>query len=684
MDLAPALFPDVAIHKDPGCNVAYWNLKHRQPEKKGDRIVVNEAPLTFFHYSGYNPEHPYDLSRHQDRFRLADFPVVRELFEEYRRALVKHGYEQCSRWPYAYDFFDNGIRIPPAARYLWREIDSDGNRWPSPRSASHQDDFFYWLNQPGDTSKHPILLTNLSLEVYRQRVDLQRAFPRILDDDREAFALWFVDQGARDEKIESFFVKPVRNSLEQPRTAPDGPVIGDRRRSPRWGVRLYFAVKRAIERLGLLPRLRGLVGVRRMRWVRDRLLRVGDFRARLEADTVALPRRPVLPPTKRGGGASANRYPWGLNVIGYLQDESGVGEVARSILKALSKHPVSLSQINLRTSLSRQNDTSVLHLPEGARHGINLVHVNADQVFEVFSLLGSAVFDGRHNIGFWFWELSGFPANWHDRFEYFDELWVASAFLEGALRVVAPIPVARVPIPVVPPPFTPLTRDQLGLPTGKRVFLFVFDALSFIERKNPFGLIQAYRDAFGPSFRDTLLVIKAINLDRDPAIARRLRREMKTVDGLLLDCYMDRIELYALFTACDAYVSLHRSEGFGLTMAEAMALGKPVIATAYAGNMDFMTEENSYLVPYRLVEITEDIGPYERGNVWADPDLTEATRILRRVVEVPEEARQKGERARQHIADNYNYDSVARCLLARLADLNTSPTGDATAPRARS
>jgi glycosyltransferase involved in cell wall biosynthesis len=119
-------------------------------------------------------------------------------------------------------------------------------------------------------------------------------------------------------------------------------------------------------------------------------------------------------------------------------------------------------------------------------------------------------------------------------------------------------------------------------------------------------------------------------------------------------------------------------------MAEAMALGKPVIATAYAGNMDFMTEENSYLVPYRLVEITEDIGPYERGNVWADPDLTEATRILRRVVEVPEEARQKGERARQHIADNYNYDSVARCLLARLADLNTSPTGDATAPRARS
>ncbi len=603
MDFAPALFPDVALQKDPGCNVAYWNLNHRRVERRGHDIVVNGAPLTFFHYSGYDPKQPHDLSRHQDRFRLADLPVVRELFDEYRRSLAKHGYEECSRWPCAYDLFDNGIRIPPAARYLWRAIDEDGKRWPSPRSASHRDDFFYWLNEPADKSKHPILLTNLSLEVYRQRVDMQRALPRVLDDDREAFARWFVDQGARDEKIEAFFVKPVKAALEQPRPAMDGHLVGDRGRSLRWGSRLYFAIKKVIERLGLLPKLRGFLGVRRMRWVRERLLRAGGIRARLEADTVVPPRRPLLPRTKRAGGAAEHPYPWGLNVIGYLQDESGVGEVARSILKALSQHPVPFSQINLRTSLSRQDDTSVVHLPQGARYGINLMHVNADQVFEVFSLLGPEVFERRHNIGFWFWELSGFPAIWHDRFPYFDELWVASAFLEQALRTVSPIPVTRVPIPVVLPSFTPLTRDQLGLPPGKRVFLFVFDALSFIERKNPFGLIRAYRDAFGPSFRDTLLVIKTINLDHDPALAGRLRREMKGVAGLLLDRYMDRRELYSLFTACDAYASLHRSEGFGLTMAEAMALGKPVIATAYAGNMDFMTEENSYLVPYRLMEI---------------------------------------------------------------------------------
>jgi glycosyltransferase involved in cell wall biosynthesis len=159
-------------------------------------------------------------------------------------------------------------------------------------------------------------------------------------------------------------------------------------------------------------------------------------------------------------------------------------------------------------------------------------------------------------------------------------------------------------------------------------------------------------------------VVKAVNLDRSPA-AGRLRREVAAVGGVLLDGYMDRAELGALFDACDAYVSLHRSEGFGLTMAEAMALGKPVVATGYSGNTDFMTEDNSYLVPWRPLELTEDVGPYERGNVWADPDLDAAAALLRRVASDPEEAFRKGALARRDMAERFSPAAAGRA--ARLA-----------------
>ncbi len=135
---------------------------------------------------------------------------------------------------------------------------------------------------------------------------------------------------------------------------------------------------------------------------------------------------------------------------------------------------------------------------------------------------------------------------------------------------------------------------------------------------------------------------------------------------MILDGYMDRAELCALLNTADCYFSPHRSEGFGLTILESMKLGKAVIATAYSGNVDFMDEADSFPLPYRLISLDRDYGPYMRGATWADPDLDEAARLLRLVAEHPEIARERGERARARVERERDTAVTSRAVRARL------------------
>ncbi len=194
-------------------------------------------------------------------------------------------------------------------------------------------------------------------------------------------------------------------------------------------------------------------------------------------------------------------------------------------------------------------------------------------------------------------------------------------------------------------------RSRFGLPEGAFVFLFVFDFHSYLERKNPRALIEAFRLAFGDR-DDVVLVLKsahAIDLDTGAPITQVQEEAARLKNVRVLDTVLAREDLDALFATADCYASLHRSEGFGLPIAESMSRGTPVIVTAYSGNMDFTTPTNSLLVKYRLVEIERDHGPYRKGNLWADPDLEHAAELMRWVVEHPEAARDIGRHGREHI-----------------------------------
>jgi len=205
------------------------------------------------------------------------------------------------------------------------------------------------------------------------------------------------------------------------------------------------------------------------------------------------------------------------------------------------------------------------------------------------------------------------------------------------------------PLPVSAPTPGPFGRGHFGLPERRFVFLFTFDVSSQMERKNPLAVVRAYRRAALPRDR-SMLVLKFTNGHFDREAVGRLAEAAEGTDLLMLDGCMDRLELNALTSACDCYVSLHRAEGFGLTMAEAMALGKPVIATGYSGNMDFMTADTAALVGYRLEPLKRDYGPYPRGFEWAEADEDGAARLMRRMVEAPHWALELGRRGSEGVA----------------------------------
>lgn len=189
-----------------------------------------------------------------------------------------------------------------------------------------------------------------------------------------------------------------------------------------------------------------------------------------------------------------------------------------------------------------------------------------------------------------------------------------------------------------------------------------------MERKNPLGLVRAFQRAFGDEEK-AVLFIKVAHSEFDPASFADLQVACQAGNVRLHEEVMPRQAVNALMATADCYVSLHRSEGFGLTMSEAMSLGKPVIATGYSGNMDFMAAESSFLVDYRMVEIEKDYGPYQKGYVWADPDLDHAVKLMRRVYEHRDQAAAVGRRAREDAYRLLHPQVVGKLVKQRLVEL---------------
>ena len=356
----------------------------------------------------------------------------------------------------------------------------------------------------------------------------------------------------------------------------------------------------------------------------------------------------------------------GANVIGYLHTESGLGEAARATVRALQAAGMPVAAVPLESDPGqRRGDRSCLDLPAGNPYWCNLIHLNPEPMPEVLGRLGEHRYFPRYNIGYWFWELEHFPPEWQGAFGYLDEVWVGSRFVQACVARAAPVPVTRVPLAVEVGEIGQAPEEVAAVPSGHFRFLFIFDYYSYAERKHPLGLLQAFQEAFAPG-EPAHLVLKATDSRRDPEYHRRLREAARPGQVTIIDRYLDRPALNALLAGADCYVSLHRSEGFGLTLAEAMYLGKPAIATAYSGNLDFMRPDNSYLVPYRLVEIDRDHGPYRQGWQWAEPDLAAAGGLMRQVYEQRAAAAAVAAAGARTVREQLSPAAVGKLIRARL------------------
>jgi len=288
--------------------------------------------------------------------------------------------------------------------------------------------------------------------------------------------------------------------------------------------------------------------------------------------------------------------------------------------------------------------------------------------------VGPGFFSGRYTVGYWAWELEEFPAAWSPVFDVVDEVWMNSEHAATGVRSRTGKPVEVFPVPVGAPAPAAVERSALGMPEGF-VFLFAFDYFSIFERKNPVGLVRAFRRAFRPG-EGPVLVVKSINGEERRAKREWLRYEAAgRSDIVLMEEYLPAGHKDALMASCDCYVSLHRAEGFGITMAEAMALGKPTIATGYSGNLEFMTHDNSYLVGWSEGKVPADCRPYREGAKWAEPDLDEAAALLRRVYESPREARRVGEQGRADITRLHGPAARARLLQQLLGRIREERMG---------
>ena len=380
-----------------------------------------------------------------------------------------------------------------------------------------------------------------------------------------------------------------------------------------------------------------------------------------------------------------NHY-FGINVAGHVTGDFGLAEAVRSTIKAIKAVGIPLVINNLHKVAGQYIDTTYTDFSEDNPYPINLVHTNPnillhDGIYhKTFENFGVEYFKDRYNIGFWFWELPKFPPEWESAFEFFDEIWTASKYTAEAIAEVSPVPVIKIPLCLELPKIS-LTRANLELPKNKFIFLYLFDFVSSFERKNAFAAVEAFKQAFDQSNEDVLLVLKFSNADANPHRREQLNALVEGWSSIhFIEGHLKREEVYALMKNCDCYVSLHRAEGFGLTMAEAMFYSKPVIATAYSSNLDFMNVSNSFLVKYELVATTEDYGAYPKGSIWAEPEVEHAAYLMKYVYENYREAQQVGARGAEDIrlllgpqAVGTQIKSRLECIMKRLSHSDHSP-----------
>ena len=330
---------------------------------------------------------------------------------------------------------------------------------------------------------------------------------------------------------------------------------------------------------------------------------------------------------------------FGVNLYGYAQGELGIGEDVRQVAKAIQSQGVPVGIINFQPgkNISQADKSADELLMEKPRYGINLFCMTGMEQTRYVCEQGLGNLRGRYNIGLWPWELPEWPRVCRHAYACVDEIWGISEYVAHAHRHAAPRPVIPMSLPVELGPVAELDREHFGLPKKSFLYFFAFDINSKAARKNPDGVIEAFQEAFPPgSSEDVGLVLKISHPETKCTLWRKIRRAARSDRRIhLVERTMRRPELLALFRVTNCFVSLHRAEGFGRCLAEALLLDKQVVTTNFSGNLDFCQEPRVALVRATMAPLESGDYMWEDGQSWAEPDISHAAELMRSVRENP-------------------------------------------------
>ncbi|TCL59378.1 glycosyl transferase family 1 [Kineothrix alysoides] len=363
-------------------------------------------------------------------------------------------------------------------------------------------------------------------------------------------------------------------------------------------------------------------------------------------------------------------YPSGINLVGDIKAETGLGQSIRILAIIMKKGdiPFVVKQTDLHGNLEHNDNTWEHKITNTVKYDINLINWIPETWAKDYNETDNSMFDYRYNIAYWLWELEEFPDRWLPCIQTVDEIWTPSEFISNSLRKKTNKPVITVPYVIETVQSDYFDREYFCLPEDKFLFLTMYDFISISERKNPAAVIDAYIKAFPEENKDVGIVIK-VNHAEDKKLEKLKDRLKDYKNVYFITTNLTRLQVDSLIYVSDVLVSLHRSEGFGLPLAEAMALGKPVIATNWSASKEFMDEESACLVDYKLIKLEKTIGPYEKGNYWADADTEHAAYYMKRLWENKEYRETTGTNAQSYIKENLSYECAAGIMKNRLKEI---------------
>jgi len=501
-------------------------------------------------------------------------------------------------------------------------------------------DRFHICAEPNDAAYPlPLALTVL----YRARADLRATFDLSTEDGRHAYLNWAIGNFNAEYGSSDSFERFARRAFEHPADWLESDA------EPRPGHRfepLGPSAWMALIQFGMRPR--------------------ADYPV-FEPPAKALVDEPV---TRRVPALVIEPLQQHVSLIGYPKAQMGMGEHVRNTAAALHSigEPFEIFDFNANLNCeigAREWESYIRQQPTG---NINILHINADETLSADRIFGRSMFEGRYNIGYWAWELERFPTAWKGAIDLVDEIWAPSNFIAASLRQVTRKPVHVMPLRVERPQDGHFRPGDYAIIGNAFNFVFYFDFNSYHQRKNPAGVVSAFLSAFPQrEMAPVRLLIKSIGAEAHPTIARKFN-DLAENDARIfhLTETMSAEEMSGLLAFSNCFVSLHRSEGFGRGMAEAMATGVPVIATGYGGNVDFMDESNSFLVEYRLRPIRAGEYVYGEGAYWAEPNLEHAAELMKFVHDNPRAAKQRAAKAKRSIAKGHSTKAVAASISRRL------------------